>query len=77
MDVQKKTIMSLGVKKTINLAGYLAFSGLVWTVENPAKRLVWTENVLSVFKLHKMEVILRMVLLSNFTYNFVTKCQIK
>ena len=45
-----------GGSKTINLAGCLAFSGLVWTVENAAKRLVWTKNFLLVFKKQETEV---------------------
>ena len=32
------------------------FGGQVWTVENAAKTLVWTENFLSVFKKQKTEV---------------------
>ena len=32
------------------------FGGLVWTVENAAKTLVWTKNFLSVFKKQKTEV---------------------
>ena len=32
------------------------FGGQVWTVENAAKTLVWTKNVLSVFKKQKTEV---------------------
>ena len=32
------------------------FGGVVWTVENAAKTLVWTKNFLSVFKKQKTEV---------------------
>ena len=39
------------------MAGYLAFSGLVWRVENVSNSLAWTENVLSVFKKKKTEVL--------------------
>ena len=32
------------------------FGGVVWTVENATKTLVWTKNFLSVFKKQKTEV---------------------
>ena len=65
MEVLKTEILRLGwmgenggYSRTISsIEGYLAFGGLVWTVENAVKRLVWTKNVLSVFKKQKSEIL--------------------
>ena len=40
-----------------NMAGYLTFGGLAWTVKNAAKTLVWTKSFLSVFNKQKTEVV--------------------
>ena len=45
----------LRVENIINMAGYRVFGGLVWTVENATRTLVWAKNVSSVFKKQKTE----------------------
>ena len=51
----RKRLRQLQVKN--NQFGWicLAFGGLMWTVENAAKRLKWTKNVLSLLKKEKKE----------------------
>ena len=53
-----KTITSLALACEKNKTDVFlsVFGGQVWTVENAAKTLVWTENFLSVFKKQKTEV---------------------
>ena len=44
------------VKKNKTDVFLSVFGGVVWTVENATKTLVWTKNFLSVFKKQKTEV---------------------
>ena len=55
MEVFDKRLRQSRVRKSIIMARYLAFGVQVRKVENAAKRLVWTKNVLSVFKKQKTE----------------------